>query len=50
VSVCAHLGNIAYQTRRRLQWDPATETFPGDEPACRLLSRPRRKGYELPEV
>jgi len=50
VSVCCHLGNIAYLTRRRINWDAATETIPGDPEAARLLDRPRRKGYELPKV
>jgi hypothetical protein len=50
VSVCGHLGNIAYLTRRRIQWDAKKETIPGDAEAARLLARPRRKGYELPKV
>ena len=50
VSACAHLGNIAYFTRRRLEWDGEAERFPGDEEADRWLSRKRRRGYELPEV
>jgi predicted dehydrogenase len=33
-----------------LQWDPVAERFPNCEAANRLLSRPRRKGYELPEI
>lgn len=44
-----HLGNIARWLGRRLRWDPAAETFPGDAEANALLDRPRRKGYELPE-
>ena len=47
-TVC-HLGNIARWTGRRLRWDPAKETFPDDPEANKLLDRPRRKGYELPE-
>jgi hypothetical protein len=46
-TVC-HLGNIARWLGRKLQWDPASETFPGDDEANRLLDRPRRKPYELP--
>jgi hypothetical protein len=42
--------NIARQTGRRLKWDPVAETFPDDAEASKLLDRPRRKGYELPEV
>jgi predicted dehydrogenase len=45
-----HLGNISYVLGRKLTWDAETETFPGDDEANRLLSRPYRTGYELPEV
>ena len=45
-----HLGNIAYKLGRKLQWDAATESFPGDREANSLLGREYRKGYELPEV
>ena len=34
---------------RKIRWDPATEEILGDEDASRLLSRARRKGWELPE-
>jgi len=47
ISVC-HLVNITRELGRKLQWDPATESFPFDTEANLLLSRPRRKGYELP--
>ena len=47
-TVC-HLGNIARWTGRRLRWDPAEETFPGDPNANGYLDRERRKPYELPE-
>jgi hypothetical protein len=36
--------------QRKLQWDPKKEQFVGDEEANKLLSRPRRKGYELPKL
>ncbi|MHC4406975.1 MAG: Gfo/Idh/MocA family protein [Planctomycetota bacterium] len=49
-TACCHLANIAYLTKRTLAWDGQSETFAGDPEASRLLSRPRRKGYELPEV
>ncbi len=41
---------ITRQLGRRLKWDPATETFPGDAQAHALLDRPRRKGWELPAI
>ena len=47
-STC-HLSNIARQLGRKVRWDPEREIFPDDE-ANALLSRPRRKGYELPEL
>jgi len=49
-TVCCHLANIAYLVGRAVPWDPATESIPGDAEASALLSRPRRKGYELPAV
>jgi predicted dehydrogenase len=49
VTVC-HLVNIARKLGRELKWDPAAERFVGDDEANRLIERPRRKGYELPEV
>jgi predicted dehydrogenase len=49
-TVCCHLANIAYLVRRRIPWDPAGETIPGDAEAAQLLSRPCRRGYELPPV
>lgn len=45
-----HLVNICRTVQRKLQWDPKAEQFVGDEEANKLLSRPRRKGYELPEL
>jgi hypothetical protein len=49
VTIC-HLANICRELGRRLRWDPAEESFPGDDEANALLERPRRKGYELPEI
>ncbi|MCC7155706.1 MAG: Gfo/Idh/MocA family oxidoreductase [Bryobacterales bacterium] len=48
-SVC-HLVNMARDLGRPLRWDPAAEKFLNDAEADKLLSRPRRKGYELPKV
>ncbi|MBI1897517.1 MAG: Gfo/Idh/MocA family oxidoreductase [Acidobacteria bacterium] len=48
-TVC-HLVNIARELGRGLRWDPNAEKCTGDEEANRLLSRPRRKGYELPKI
>ncbi|TWU42761.1 Gfo/Idh/MocA family protein [Novipirellula artificiosorum] len=49
ISVC-HLVNIARQVGRKLRWDPNEEQFPGDEEANAYLDRPRRQGWELPDL
>jgi len=49
ISVC-HLANLARLLGRRLRWNPETEQFIDDPEANAYLTRPRRKGYELPEV
>jgi len=46
-TVC-HLVNITRELGRKLRWDPKAERFHDDDEANALLSRPRRKGYELP--
>ncbi|MCC6857293.1 MAG: Gfo/Idh/MocA family oxidoreductase [Bryobacterales bacterium] len=46
----SHLANITRDLNRKLRWDPQKERFIGDREADRLVSRPRRKGYELPKV
>ena len=45
-TVC-HLVNICRDFGRKLEWDPKAEKFKGDAEANAMLSRPRRKGYEL---
>jgi predicted dehydrogenase len=44
-----HLANIAFRTGRKLTFDPATETFPGDAEANQYLTRKYRAPYVLPE-
>jgi len=44
-----HLANIAFRTGRKLTFDPATETFPGDEEANRYLTRTYREPYVVPD-
>jgi len=46
LSVCL-LGNIAYQLRRPLRWDPLQETFVGDAEADRHLDRARREPWNI---
>jgi hypothetical protein len=36
--------------RRQVVFDPATETFPGDEAANALLAKRYRDAYPLPSV
>lgn len=45
-----HLVSICRLLDRKLRWDPVAERFVGDAEANAMLSRPRRKGYELPVV
>lgn len=45
-----HLVNICRKLGRSLQWNPDVERFVGDDEADKMLSRPRRKGYELPKI
>jgi predicted dehydrogenase len=49
-TVCCHLANIAYLTGRTLKWDAKREVVLDDPQASQLLDRPRRRGYELPQV
>lgn len=48
VATVCHLGNLAVQLGRKLQWDPATETFVNDSQANALRQvRPMRKPWSL---
>lgn len=49
ISIC-HLVNITRELGRKLKWDPRSETFVDDAEANTYLSRPRRKGFELPVI
>ncbi len=46
VNIVRDIGRVG----ESLKWDPAAERFTNCDDANKLLSRPRRKGYELPEV
>ena len=48
--VHCHVGNIAYRLGRTVNFDPATETFPGDDEANALLKREYREGFEVPQL
>jgi len=45
-SVC-NLGNIAYQLKRPLKWNPTTEKFTDDTEANALLTRPMRSEWNI---
>lgn len=45
-TIC-HLGNIAYELKRPLKWDPVKEVFPDDEQANRMVDRPMRGPWTL---
>jgi predicted dehydrogenase len=47
-TVC-HLGNIAVRAGRRIAWDPIKEEIKGDSDAARMLLRPYRSPWRLPE-
>jgi predicted dehydrogenase len=47
VTCWSHLGNLAYQLGRKLQWDPAAEQFVGDDEANRLLHAACRAPWRI---
>jgi len=49
-SLSGHLANIVRELGRKLQWDPDAERFVGDEEANKSLDRPKRAGFELPDL
>ena len=49
-SAHCHLGNVAYQLKRSLTFDPQTERFVGDEEADRYLWRDYREPFVVPEI
>lgn len=46
VNIVRDLGQVG----RRLQWDPEKERFTNSDEGNAMLTRPRRKGWELPEL
>lgn len=45
--VTCTLGNIAYELKRPIRWNPDTQTFVKDKKATKLLHREYRNGYQL---
>jgi predicted dehydrogenase len=48
VSTLAHLGNIAYRTRQKIEWDNTAEKVLGDLHANELVGVDYRKPWQLP--
>jgi len=48
-STLPHLANIAYLTKRSLEFDGKSERFRDDKDADKLLTREYRKGFEISE-
>lgn len=46
----AHLGNIAWKLKREVRFDPASQSFIGDDEACALLTKTYRDPWQLPEI
>ncbi len=44
----AHLGNIAFQRGQVLEFDPKAQRFTNDDEANKMLTKPYRKGFEVP--
>jgi hypothetical protein len=47
-SALCHLANIAYRVDHTVHFDPGQETFPGDDAANELLTRPDRGDWSVP--
>jgi len=45
-TVCS-IGNIAYELKRSLKWDPVEELFENDPEANELLKRPMRRKWSI---
>ena len=46
----SHLGNIAMQVGRKLNWDPKTELFDGDDQANKMLKRDQREPWCIANI
>jgi len=45
--IACHAAYLAFQLRRKLRFDPATDSFPGDDEANRMRSRAMREPWGL---
>jgi predicted dehydrogenase len=46
-TLLSHLGNISFLLGRKLQWDPESERFVGDDVANRMVGKPYRAPWHL---
>ena len=46
-TIISCIGNVAYWTGRKLQWDAESNSFKGDAEANKYLFRPYRKPWDL---
>ena len=46
-SIVGHLGNIAFRTGHKIEWDAEKEEIVGDAEASKLLIREMRKPWDL---
>jgi hypothetical protein len=49
VSTVAHLGNIAYLTKKQIEWDSKNERVVGDDQANKLVLANYREPWKLPK-
>ena len=42
-----HLGNVAYRSGKKLEWEPESMTFPNAPDAEKFLRRSYREGWSL---
>jgi predicted dehydrogenase len=48
-TILVHLANISYRVGRTINFDPATLTITNDAEAAKMMTRPYRKGFVVPE-
>ena len=48
--IACHLGNIAFRTGRRVQWDAAKEAIAGDAEQQKYVLKPYRAPWTLPQI
>ena len=46
----AHMGNIAFRTGKKLQWDKSGNQFINDQAANEMMSRTYRPPWKLPKI